>query len=46
MDYLQYEKTIKVTFTESDDSFKPYYRWITFNTARLKGLAISYGLKF
>ena len=24
-------------------SFKPYYKWITFNT--LKSLAISYGLK-
>ena len=45
MDYLQYfiERIINVC---TRNSFKPYYKWITFNTkdkiiARLKSLAIS-----
>ena len=42
MDYLQYKWSVcnRKTFFHS---FKPYYKWITFNT--LKSLAISYGLK-
>ena len=43
MDYLQYGKG-KRNGHNHWYCFKPYYKWITFNT-RLKSLAISYGLK-
>ena len=32
MDYLQYVKKILNKAESYSDSFKPYYRWITFNT--------------
>ena len=32
MDYLQYLKTGKFYKSEDEVSFKPYYKWITFNT--------------
>ena len=45
MDYLQYYSEFGYVQI-LDESFKPYYKWITFNTekliARLKSLAISF----
>ena len=32
MDYLQYQKVLKNEEVKSLISFKPYYKWITFNT--------------
>ena len=32
MDNLQYVKKILLTYFVNDASFKPYYKWITFNT--------------
>ena len=32
MDYLQYVKTTETVETPKRKGFKPYYKWITFNT--------------
>ena len=32
MDYLQYQNKNYIGGFKNDDSFKPYYKWITFNT--------------
>ena len=32
MDYLQYEKNAVLHQDREPKSFKPYYKWITFNT--------------
>ena len=32
MDYLQYDIYNKLGLLSEDDSFKPCYKWITFNT--------------
>ena len=32
MDNLQYEKIILSKYEIDEVSFKPYYKWITFNT--------------
>ena len=32
MDYLQYYQMSKIYDNMDDLSFKPYYKWITFNT--------------
>ena len=36
MDYLQYLKTVVGSLTDNSLSFKPCYKWITFNTWRYK----------
>ena len=36
MDYLQYENEIKEFIENEDLSFKPCYKWITFNTASIE----------
>ena len=38
MDYLQYEKDYLEKQNPETDCFKPYYKWITFNTLELKNL--------
>ena len=47
MDYLQYCKcqTYHMTYHYMQ-GFKPYYKWITFNTIELGDLIRSYDLRF
>ena len=37
MEYLQY-KGLKTMWFSNLNSFKPYYKWNTFNTSAVKGL--------
>ena len=36
MDYLQYSRRYETLLFWDNYSFKPYYKWITFNTERIK----------
>ena len=36
MDYLQYCIQVKEIWLQVDSCFKPYYKWITFNTLKNK----------
>ena len=36
MDYLQYIENKEIVRYNTDLSFKPYYKWITFNTVMLE----------
>ena len=42
MDYLQYSKIMKVLQTTYKGGFKPYYKWITFNTEIMDGTYIDF----
>ena len=37
MDYLQYSKSKTIVVDKATISFKPYYKWITFNTHKRNG---------
>ena len=37
MDYLQYKNCDKKELIDFIHSFKPYYKWITFNTEVVQG---------
>ena len=43
MDYLQYRWDLYLWQPDyKDKSFKPYYKWITFNTAKLDTIGICF----
>ena len=40
MDYLQYKSSYISLSKQPTSSFKPYYKWITFNTAILPSITV------
>ena len=46
MDYLQYQKEVIMLFKELEGSFKPCYKWITFNTQNERNINELFKRKF